>query len=198
MSNRPTQPSDTVGSASAYEGNAASRYVDWRKRNLSRRVSRWFERRAVLKAAAEPMRTLDIPSGETRFPGVISCDRSLGMARLARDAGSPAVRGDAFALPFSEGAFERVLCVRFLHHFAAPERRRALGELRRVGARAVVTYFGDRGFKSWRRRRKRDKQSRRGVSAPDFAEDCAAAGWSVVTDRAVWPLLSEQRVVVLE
>jgi SAM-dependent methyltransferase len=151
-----------------------------------------------IAAAAGGGRLLDRPCGAGRFDVFVSCDLSAGMARLARDGGARAVRGDAFALPFAAGSFDTALCVRLLHHFDAGDRQRALRELARVAGRAVVTYFGMRGFKARRRTGKAKRRSRRPVSSREFEEECEAAGWRVARDAAVIPLWSEQRFAVLE
>jgi len=90
-----------------------------------------------------------------------------------------------------------LLSLRFVHHFESADRVRALAEFRRVAPAAVVTYFGDTGFKAWRRSKSKKARTRRSVSKQAFASDCVAAGWTVERDFAVLPGFSEQRVVVL-
>jgi ubiquinone/menaquinone biosynthesis C-methylase UbiE len=48
-----------------------------------------------------------------------------------------AVRGDALALPFADGAFDYVMCSLFTHHFRDEECVRVLREMSRVAARRV-------------------------------------------------------------
>jgi SAM-dependent methyltransferase len=181
-----------------YGGDKAARYVAAKERNPARRLSRWLEARAVLRTAGGGGLVLDMPSGVGRFPHAIACDRSATMAELAHAAGRRTVRGDAFALPFADGAFDHALCVRLLHHFDASERRRMLHELARVAPVAVITYFGTKGHKAKRRAARKKSRTRRAVSSKELAADCAAARWRVVSDRAVIPFWSEQRVVRLE
>lgn len=182
----------------AYDADAAARgYVAWRGRNWRRRLSKAFETRKILKLAQPRGRVLDLACGGGRYEAFVACDRARGMVRIAHDAGRRAVQGDAFALPFRDGAFDVALCIRFLHHFDEADRRRALKELRRVARAAVVTYFGDRGFKA-RRRKKKAKRTRRTVPVEQFADDCAAAGWTVAKDIASVPGWSEQRIARLE
>jgi len=185
-------------SADPYGENKAARYVAGKERNPARRLSRWLEARAVRRAAGGGTLVLDMPSGAGRFPGAIACDRSAAMAALAHAAGRRTVRGDAFALPFADNAFDRALCVRLLHHFDAPERRRMLHELARVAPVAVITYFGTEGRRAKRRAARAKSRTRRALSRQELAADCAAAPWRVVSDRAVIPFWSEQRVVRLE
>jgi len=119
------------------------------------------------------------------------------MARLAREGGARAVLADAFRLPFRAAAFDTALCVRLLHHFGPAEQRAILTELRRVASKAVVTYFGTSGLKARRRRRKGAIGTRRGTAKGAFEALCTLAGWRVLSDRALLPLYSEQRIVRL-
>ncbi len=176
---------------------AARAYVSWRGRSMARRLSKRFETWRVSRAARGAGRVLDMPCGGGRFPAFASCDRAPGMARLARQRGARAVLGDAFRLPFRTGAFDTALCVRLLHHFGPVEQREILRELRRVAANAVVTYFGTTGLKARRRQRKGSRGTRRGTDRRGFEALCALAGWKVLSDRALLPFYSEQRIVRL-
>jgi demethylmenaquinone methyltransferase/2-methoxy-6-polyprenyl-1,4-benzoquinol methylase len=90
-------------------------------------------------------RTLDVACG-TGFLGrhlagdVVGMDRSLSMAAIARDrlAGGRALVADALALPFASGSFDRVSTGHFYGHLPPQERRRFLGEVRRVATSLVV------------------------------------------------------------
>jgi ubiquinone/menaquinone biosynthesis C-methylase UbiE len=193
--------SNVSATAKAYDDDAARRYVDDRRRGPRRFFARRLEMRRVFGAAPPARTILDVPSGGGRFPqvpGLVTCDVSQGMALQCRDRGFCALRGDAFALPFSDTAFELLLSLRFLHHFESVDRVRALTEFHRVASTAVVTYFGDTGFKAWRRGKSKKERTRRGVSRQAFANECIAAGWHVQRDFAVLPGFSEQRVAVLK
>jgi ubiquinone/menaquinone biosynthesis C-methylase UbiE len=48
------------------------------------------------------------------------------------------VRGDALALPFPDGSFERVATMNFYGHLEAADRQRFLAEARRVAPELVV------------------------------------------------------------
>ncbi|MEE8105464.1 MAG: class I SAM-dependent methyltransferase [Planctomycetota bacterium] len=205
MSDGPKQPrtetrSNVRATAKAYDDDDARRYVETRRRGPRRRFARSFEVRRLLGAAPDAGTVLDVPAGGGRFDGLrglVTCDVSHGMATQCSERGFRALRGDAFALPFGDDAFELLLSLRFLHHFESTDRVRALAEFRRVATAAVVTYFGDTGFKAWRRARSTKERTRRGVSKQAFASDCVAAGWTVERDFAVLPGFSEQRIVVL-
>jgi SAM-dependent methyltransferase len=55
-----------------------------------------------------------------------------------REAALRVVRADAQRLPFADGAFDFSFGSLFLHHFAGPELRAILGEMRRVASDGVV------------------------------------------------------------
>jgi SAM-dependent methyltransferase len=83
---------------------------------------------------------------------VYGLDRSTGMLRLARSAGLPNLaRGDAESLPFPGAAFDLVICVNALHHFA--EAPRFIHEGRRLlrpgGALAVAGMDPHSGRDRW-------------------------------------------------
>jgi len=176
----------------------ARRYVEHRRR-LRRRFSKSFETWRVKRLAGSPGRLLDMPCGGGRFDAAfVACDRARGMVRLVHEQGRRALLADAFALPFADRSFDTVFCVRLVHHFDEAGRRAVLKELRRVARVAVLTYFGDRGVKAGRRRRKPKRNTRRAVPVEAFLADCAAAGWRVVKDASVVPGWSEQRLARLE
>jgi ubiquinone/menaquinone biosynthesis C-methylase UbiE len=108
----------------------------------------WDDEREELIVTLEalpPARTLDVACGTgfvTRhLPGrVVGFDQSERMlekaARQAPDA--ELVRGDALALPFPDGEFERVFTSHFYGHLEPAERERFLAEARRVAPELVV------------------------------------------------------------
>jgi ubiquinone/menaquinone biosynthesis C-methylase UbiE len=92
-----------------------------------------------------PARTLDVACGTgflTRFlPGeVVGLDQSEAMLEEARRQAPQAtyVQGDALALPFEDGAFERVFTGHFYGHLERAERERFLREARRLAPQLVV------------------------------------------------------------
>jgi demethylmenaquinone methyltransferase/2-methoxy-6-polyprenyl-1,4-benzoquinol methylase len=96
-------------------------------------------------AGLEPARTLDVACGTgflTRYlrGEVVGLDQSEAMLDVARDQAPNVdyVAGDAFALPFPDGSFDRLFTGHFYGHLEPPERELFLGEARRVAAELVV------------------------------------------------------------
>jgi ubiquinone/menaquinone biosynthesis C-methylase UbiE len=96
-------------------------------------------------AQLPPVRTLDVACGTgflTRHlrGEVVALDASERMLAVAREQAPNAtfVRGDALALPFDEGTFDRVFTSYFYCHLERGERERFLAEAGRVAAELVV------------------------------------------------------------
>lgn len=175
--------------------------------------------RDMLKAAMplRPGRVLDMPCGFGRFSGLleetdarrVSSDFSRAMvAQALRRPDSAAAAGavtDAKrGLPFADGAFGLVFSIRFFHHLREREHRRAvLGELARVsGEWAVVSYYRlnplHRGQRILRRAFKRSRTRISMISASEFREDAARAGFRTVQCRSLFPGLHAQTFVLLK
>jgi demethylmenaquinone methyltransferase/2-methoxy-6-polyprenyl-1,4-benzoquinol methylase len=99
----------------------------------------------ALLASLPPARTLDVACGTgflTRhLPGlVVGIDQSASMVAIAqaRLPHGVALTGDALALPFADGAFERLHAAHFLGHLEGADRERFLAEARRVAREVVV------------------------------------------------------------
>jgi hypothetical protein len=88
------------------------------------------------------------------------------------------VRGDALALPFEDGSFERVFTSYFYCHLEAEDRRRFLAEARRVAPELVVVASvrgeGD-ASERWEERRLKDGSTwsvyKRVFEGDDLAEE---------------------------
>jgi ubiquinone/menaquinone biosynthesis C-methylase UbiE len=101
---------------------------------------------AIAAVAALPAaRTLDVACGTgyltERLPGeVVGVDQSARMLAAARRRlpHLDFVQGDALALPFSAGAFDRVFASYFYCHLVEEERARFVAEARRVAPELVV------------------------------------------------------------
>lgn len=135
----------------AYYDARAAEYDDWvygKGLFADRHRPAWHEDRdQLLSALAElpPARTLDVACGTgwmTRYlPGdIVGLDASESMLEIARErvpAGEFLV-GDALALPFADGSFDRLVTGHFYGHLEDPGRLRFLAEARRVARELVV------------------------------------------------------------
>jgi demethylmenaquinone methyltransferase/2-methoxy-6-polyprenyl-1,4-benzoquinol methylase len=90
-------------------------------------------------------RTLDVACGtgyltQHLLGEVVGVDQSKRMLAEARDRVPHVsfVHGDALALPFDDGTFDRIFASYFYCHLVEDERRRFLGEARRVATELVV------------------------------------------------------------
>lgn len=148
--------------------------------------------RALDSIEPPPTRLLDLPCGTGRFTGslaarrgrVVGCDISLEMMRRARETtgGREEVLGfvqaDAERLPFTAGALDGVVCVRFMFHVDPPIRIRILREMGRVSRYQIVDYRHKYSYRwaKWRlaralglSRRPLERVSREGLEA-EFRE----------------------------
>src|SRR5262245_17560780 len=156
----------------AYYDARAPEYDDaWHARGLRKRGDRrrWLEEVELLTdllRSLPPVRTLDVACGTgfltRRLPGeVVGLDQSESMLAVAgRQAPHAAfVRGDALALPFGDGSFERLFASFFYCHLPAGERERFLGEARRVAGELIVVAAplrDGRQAESWQERELED------------------------------------------
>jgi demethylmenaquinone methyltransferase/2-methoxy-6-polyprenyl-1,4-benzoquinol methylase len=135
----------------AYYEARASEYDDWVYGTglfAERDRPDWHAERERLEAALEalpPARTLDVACGTgwmtQHLPGeIVGIDASESMLEIARERvpyGEFLV-GDALALPFDDGSFDRLVTGHFYGHLEEPGRRRFLDEARRVARELVV------------------------------------------------------------
>ncbi len=135
----------------AYYEARAPEYDDWwlgTGRFAGRERPGWAEDVEALLATIEglpPARTLDVACGTgflTRHlrGDLVGLDESASMLAIARGRMPEArfVRGDALALPFEDGSFDRVFTAHFYDHLDRAERERFLAEARRVARELVV------------------------------------------------------------
>jgi len=134
-----------------YYDRRAPEYDDWwlgRGLYAGRERPGWEDELRGLEGASRdlpPVRTLDVACGTgflTRhLPGdVVGLDASERMLEIAREQ-VPRARfehGDALALRFDDGAFDRVFTSYFYCHLEDAERKRFLAEARRVASELVV------------------------------------------------------------
>jgi ubiquinone/menaquinone biosynthesis C-methylase UbiE len=135
----------------AYYERRAAEYDDWYEGTglfSARSRPGWHDEVAEVVALVgelEPARTLDVACGTgflTRhLQGfVVALDQSPAMIAIAqhRLADGIAVVGDSLALPFADGAFDRILTGHFYGHLPPDERARFLAEAQRVASELVV------------------------------------------------------------
>jgi demethylmenaquinone methyltransferase/2-methoxy-6-polyprenyl-1,4-benzoquinol methylase len=135
----------------AYYDARAAEYDDWYLGTglfATRDRPGWQEEvEAVVAVVAglPPGRTLDVACGTAFLTRhlrglVVGLDQSGEMVRIAQ-ARLPeglALTGDALALPFADGAFDRVLAGHFYGHLAEEERATFLAEAARVAPEIVI------------------------------------------------------------
>ena len=155
-----------------YYDKRAPEYDDWylgRGLYAERDRPGWDEERDSLTRTLEalpPAHTLDVACGTgflTRhLPGELTgLDQSPAMLAIAAEqAPRPRfVRGDALALPFPDGAFDRVFTGHFYGHLETEERLRFVAEARRVAPELVVVDSALRdgvAAEEWQERQVRD------------------------------------------
>jgi len=141
----------TISRVKVYYDTRAPEYDDWYHGTgmfADRDRPGWDAAVARLErdlAALAPRRTLDVACGTgflTRhLPGeAVGFDQSARMLQVAagRLPDAEFVQGDAMALPFADGEFERVFTAHFYGHLQAGERERFLAEASRVAPELVV------------------------------------------------------------
>jgi ubiquinone/menaquinone biosynthesis C-methylase UbiE len=134
-----------------YYDRRAPEYDDWwlgRGLYADRERPGWEEELDTLAhviAELPPKRTLDVACGTgflTRHlrGEVVGLDQSERMLSVAREQAPSAtfVAGDALALQFDDGAFDRVFASYFYCHLEEEDRGRFLAEARRVAPELVV------------------------------------------------------------
>jgi ubiquinone/menaquinone biosynthesis C-methylase UbiE len=135
----------------AYYDRRAPEYDDWwlgRGLHADRERPGWEDELLLLEGVVRdlpPVHTLDVACGTgflTRHlrGEVVGLDASEHMLEVARLQAPSAQfeRGDALALPFEDGAFDRVFTSYFYCHLEEEERERFLSEARRVAPELVV------------------------------------------------------------
>jgi SAM-dependent methyltransferase len=132
---------------------------------------------------------------------VVGLDGSEPMLREAalRGAYAALVLGDAFAMPFGDGAFAGLACVRLLHHLRSDDRRRVLAELRRISRGPfIVSYYDSATFQAWKAKKQRAlKGSRKPVPREEFLADLAASGLGPLGFSRPLPWIAEQTFVAV-
>jgi SAM-dependent methyltransferase len=203
-----------------YAGNQrrdsqAASYATKYDRELHKRISSHFERRAIRRAlaltGARHATVLDVPCGAGRLTPLLqpvssrllSCDYSRAMLRqFERAHRAPCFVGSAFELPFADRAFDVVFSARLSHHIASDERRAAyLREVMRTSARwVIVTIFDRDSLKSRLReisRRFTGKRGKHAFARSELEQIAAAAGFRIAGGEPLSRLFSGHVFYVL-
>jgi ubiquinone/menaquinone biosynthesis C-methylase UbiE len=160
---------------------------------------------------------LDLPCGTARFTGaladqglrVVGADISIPMMRVAAEGtrGRSGVLGhvqaDAEALPFRDGAFDCIVCIRFMMHVEAPVRARMLAEWSRVSRRWLIVDYRHRYSLRWLCWRVAQalgltRRVLRRLTRSQVQRELAAAGFRLVAIEPVTRGFSDKWVVVGE
>jgi SAM-dependent methyltransferase len=194
----------------------AESYATKYDRELHKRISSHFERRAIRRALAvtgeHAASVLDVPCGAGRLTPLlepisqrlVSCDYSPAMLRVFRRAHrAPCFVGSAFDLPFADRAFRVVFSARLSHHIASDARRADyLSELMRISERwVIVTIFDRRSLKNRLRelsRRFTGKRSKYAFARDDVERIAGGCGFAVVAGLPLSRLASGQVFYVLQ
>ncbi|MEZ5962684.1 MAG: methyltransferase domain-containing protein [Planctomycetota bacterium] len=151
---------------------------------------------------------LDVPSGAGRLSDacpqpVVQVDRDVSMLRACpAAAGRRRVCASALRLPFGDGTFAGVLCVRLLQHIApAGERVALLRELARVSRGPVLlSYFDAASLQHWRRQARRalgkTRSGRCAVRWSRLVAELKVAGLRPIVRRPLRRWISEQTLVL--
>lgn len=197
------------------------RLVDRRERRILKRLLPSATRRPCPRGpagppAAGPPLVLDVPCGYGRLSGLVraagarlvSADLSPAMVERAMQNAGPAASLGVVAdlttgLPFRDGAFDAVLCMRLFHHLhEAGARAAALAELRRTASSAViVSYYRRLRVHVLQRRLRRALRGKayeiKMAPGGEFEREAAAAGFDVERIVRLFPGLHAQRVALL-
>lgn len=186
-------------------GSPDQRFVDRLER---RRLRDYLRRLPALRTC------LDAPCGYGRVVAELaSVERLVCVDRKPhRLQAAAAAAPDAACLrvdlaqrwPFSDAAFDLVVCLRFLHHLRQPEARaQVVAEALRVAGRAlIVSYYAPNRVHRLQRRllgawRGRSGADFAGLTPAALAAEVAGHGARVVHDAALLPGLHAQRLALV-
>lgn len=198
--NRPPDPTLDRYSASRRTEEGAESYSTKYDDEVHKRISSYFERRAVERALERTgVRNgliLDAPCGAGRLTPVlapfarriVSADYSPTMVSVLKrrhGPSCPVLVADGFKLPFADATFDVVYSARLSHHIGDEALRLAyLREVMRVARGfTIVTVFDSRSLKNLLRSVRRafsSKRPKNTLSREQVAETAAAAGFSII------------------
>src|SRR6266581_2670369 len=117
-------------------------------------LQRYWQRRryqVITTMAAGARRVLDVGCGSSRIIGstrMVGLDIQLHKLRYARRYGNPLVHGSIFELPFTDAAFDCVICSEVIEHI--PVQEKPFDELIRVLKTGGRLILGTPDYDRWR------------------------------------------------
>lgn len=216
--------SPAVSDSDHYTPERAAHYQVHHRKSLRTRLTTWRERACLAKAlrhAGYPRTVLDLPCGTGRFwpvfqrcgvSSLIAGDGSRGMLdvaagnRLGPGLPERLIETSAFDMDLADRSVDFAACMRFYHHLAMPQDRRALlAELKRVSRRhAVLSLWVDGNLAGNRRIRKPPPPPEPGYGRrrcrprSEVEQEFTDAGFRIVRHYDVWPGLYMWRYYLLE
>jgi len=210
-----------------FQEHEVADYERRRYRGLDQRLVHGREIKILKQAlglikAVEPDKAsglaLDAPCGYGRFSGLlieagyrpVSCDLSLAMVQRARAKDSVStfpmgiVGNVTRGLPVRTGAFPLIFSLRFFHHLhQSEERQSALGEFSRASTAWLILSFYKanplhRAQRALRRRVKKSRTRIKMITAREFREEVAAAGFQVVRVFPLFRGIHAQHIALLK
>lgn len=211
-------------SPTAFTENEVKEYERKRYRGLDQKLVHRREthilERVLDRIAPGSGNALDVPCGYGRFSGLfckrgwglVSCDYALSMVKRARESGGkskPLINWSVVAdakqgLPFKEGTFPILLCMRFWHHVHDPaERRTILGIFSRVTSGWVILSYYQvnvlhRIQRRFRRKLKKSPTRIKMISRAQFHDEAQEAGFECVKVIPLFRGIHAQHVALLK
>ncbi|MCH2101356.1 MAG: class I SAM-dependent methyltransferase [Planctomycetes bacterium] len=202
----------------AYHQSQVAQDYDLRYHGPIRRMNNRQVERAVVAALTEcaggsmPVRVFDLPAGTGRFTAAIRAagaqvchlDASAEMLKVCRSKHDPGweVVGDLFTPPLALQEDACILSLRLMQHYGRDQRIAALRAFRQIAPRAVVAYYPGWDWKNRFRHLRASlglptRKLREAIPRKQLAAEAAQAGWKLVRARQVFPVLSENVLLIL-
>ncbi len=166
-----------------------------------------------LSSLCEITSLLNVPSGGGRLSQpladhcslLVEADIAVSQVRFARNNGVHAqaehitwLSASAFHIPFSNNAFDGVVCARLAHHFDSPsDHERLFTELCRVANRFVIVSFSDRLSTKSISRKLRGKPDLFTLSREQIQAISSPLGFTLKDIQTVSPIGSRHRYALL-
>ncbi len=186
------------------------RLVDWREKKIIKKI--------LEKLGKELNLILDLPCGFGRFSklflkrglSLVSSDLSFSMVKRTKNKSEGNedhffVVGDVKkGIPFKDGAFEAVFCIRFFHHLHEREERDLiLREFNRVSTRwLILSYYRWNFFHSiqrkLRRKLKRSKTEIKMLSPFELESEVESSGFHIIQTFPLFKRIHSQEIALLE